>query len=64
MRKMMCLLGLHDWSSWITVKRGTVTAPSSRDPNRQRIIGEVLVQERTCRTCNFVEVQEQRIELT
>ena len=38
----------HEWTKWETTKTGTVKS-------WERLIGNVLVQERTCTDCGFTE---------
>lgn len=63
MASFFCALGFHKWSDWKVVKRGEVSAPSTRRPVHQRVIAETLVQERHCEVCKLIETKTTKIDL-
>lgn len=60
-KKLLCKLGLHNYSEWETTSSGELTTGS---PGDKRTIGIFRVQERTCEWCKKLEINKLSVDVT
>ena len=52
----------HDWNEWKVVERAEIAVRVIPEET-PRVIGSYLRQERTCKTCGFVQMDQQRVTI-